>query len=59
MLKKFLTLIFEPLKAFSNRNIAEKTATYFNKNKWLAYVVSIVITLAILVIKYVIPNIAW
>jgi len=59
MLKKFLTLVFEPLKAFSNRNIAEKTSNYFNKNKWLAYVISFLITLAIMLFKYVIPGLAW
>lgn len=57
-LKKILTLIFEPLKALSNRNIAEKTSSYFNKNKWMIYVVSFLITLLVLFITYIL-KVSW
>lgn len=58
IIKKILTLIFEPLRAFANRNIAEKTSSFFNKNKWMIYVVSFLITLAVLFITYIL-NISW
>jgi len=57
-IKKILTFIFEPLRAFANRNIAEKTSTFFSKNKWMIYVVSFLITLVVLVITYVL-EISW
>lgn len=56
--KTILTFIFEPLKAFANRNLAEKTSAYFNKNKWMIYVVSFIITLLIIVITYVL-EVTW
>jgi hypothetical protein len=55
-MKKLLTLIFEPIKAFSNRNVAEKISQFFSKNKWLAYVVALVATLTLFVLYYVLPN---
>ncbi|MDY0075242.1 MAG: hypothetical protein WC992_04320 [Acholeplasmataceae bacterium] len=58
ILRKIITLIFEPLKALSNRNIAEKTSSYFAKNKWMVYVLAFVITMAILFITYVL-NVSW
>jgi t-SNARE complex subunit (syntaxin) len=57
-LKKILTLLFEPLKAFANRNLAEKTSAFFYKNKWMIYVVSFIITMLVLVITYVL-SISW
>lgn len=58
LLKKILTLIFEPLKALANRNIAEKTSSYFNKNRWMIYVVSFLITLVVLFVTYIL-KISW
>ncbi|HAX01982.1 MAG: hypothetical protein A2Y45_02635 [Tenericutes bacterium GWC2_34_14] len=58
ILKKILTLIFEPLKALSNRNLAEKTSSFFNKNRWMIYVVSFIITMLVLIITYVL-SISW
>ena len=57
-LKRILTLVFEPLRAFANRNLAEKTSSFFNKNKWMIYVVSFLITLIILFITYVL-EVSW
>lgn len=57
--RKLLYLFLEPLKALSNRNIAERTSNFFAKNHWLAYAVSILITLIILFLHYILPNIAW
>jgi len=54
MLKKLLTLIFEPLRAFANRNLAEKTSMFFQKNKWMTYVLSVVITVIIILMFYAI-----
>ncbi len=57
-LKRILTLIFEPLRAFANRNLAEKTSSFFSKNKWMIYVVSFLITLFVLFITYVL-EVSW
>jgi hypothetical protein len=57
-IKNILTFIFEPLKAFANRNLAEKVSTYFNKNKWMIYVVSFMITILIILITYVL-EVTW
>jgi hypothetical protein len=57
-IKKILTFIFEPLRAFANRNLAEKTAAFFSKNKWMIYLVSFLITLVVLFITYVL-EISW
>ena len=57
-LKRILTLVFEPLRTFANRNLAEKTSSFFNKNKWMIYVVSFLITLIILFITYVL-EVSW
>ncbi len=56
MIKKILTLIFEPIRAFSNRNFAEKLSIYYSKNKWIAFVLSLLITLVIFTLAYVLPN---
>jgi uncharacterized BrkB/YihY/UPF0761 family membrane protein len=56
-MKKLLTLIFEPIKAFSNRNVAEKISQFFSKNKWLAFVVALVVTLVMFILYYVLPNV--
>jgi hypothetical protein len=56
MFKKLLNIILEPLKAFANRNFAEKTAIYFSKNKWMIYVLSFLLTVLMLVLFYVVPN---
>ena len=57
-MKKILTLIFEPLKAFANRNLAEKISSFFFKQKWMIYVLSLIITVLILVITYIL-NVNW
>jgi hypothetical protein len=59
MLKKIFKLIIEPLNFLANRKFAEKTSVYFSKNKWAAYVVALVFTIIILVLMYIIPNLAW
>ncbi len=56
MLKKIWTLFFEPLKAFANRNLAEKISTYFTKNKWMTYIIALIFTLIIIFIGYTIPG---
>jgi hypothetical protein len=56
MFKKLLNIILEPLKAFANRNFAEKTAIYFSKNKWMIYVLSFILTMLMLVLFYVVPH---
>lgn len=55
-MKKLFYLIIEPLKAFANRNFAEKLSTIYNKNKWIAYVLSIILTIVVLFLAYIIPN---
>lgn len=52
-IKKILTLLFEPLKAFSNRNVAEKVSKFFMDHKWMIYVVSFLLTLLILFLTYI------
>jgi len=59
MIKKILKLIIEPLNYLANRKFAEKTSVYFSKNKWVAYVVALAFTFIILVLMYIIPNLAW
>ena len=59
MIKKLIKLIIEPLNYLANRKFAEKTSVYFSKNKWVSYVVALFFTLIILVLMYVIPNLAW
>jgi membrane protein YdbS with pleckstrin-like domain len=59
MIKKMLKLIIEPLNYLANRKFAEKTSVYFSKNKWVSYVVALLFTFIILVLMYVIPNLAW
>jgi hypothetical protein len=56
MFKKLLNILLEPLKAFANRNFAEKTAVYFSKNKWMIYVLSVIVTIIMLALFYVVPN---
>jgi membrane-bound acyltransferase YfiQ involved in biofilm formation len=57
MIKKIWTLFFEPLKAFANRNLAEKVSTYFNKNKWMTYIIALIFTLIIIFLGYTISGI--
>ncbi|MDO9629186.1 MAG: hypothetical protein Q7I99_04725 [Acholeplasmataceae bacterium] len=56
MIKKLWTLFFEPLKAFANRNLAEKVSLYFNKNRWMTYVVALIFTLIIIFLGYTISG---
>lgn len=59
MIRKLFKLIIEPLNYLANRKFAEKTSVYFSKNKWVSYVVALFFTLIILVLMYIIPNLAW
>ncbi len=56
MIKKLLTFIFEPLRAFSNRNFAEKLSLFYQKNKWISVFLALLITLVIVFFTYVFPN---
>lgn len=56
MIKKLLTLIFEPLRAFSNRNFAEKLSAFYAKNKWISVFLALLITLVVVFFAYVFPN---
>lgn len=55
-IKKILTLLFEPLKAFSNRNVAEKVSKFFIEHRWMIYVVSFLITMLILFTTYILQS---
>ncbi|MBU1093134.1 MAG: hypothetical protein KKH01_01590 [Firmicutes bacterium] len=55
-MKKLFYMIIEPLKSFANRNFSEKFSVIYHKNKWIAYMVSLLITVVILTLAYVIPN---
>lgn len=57
MIKRILLGIIEPLKALSNRKFAEKAAEFFEKNSWAIYVLSLIITLTIMFLTYILPNI--
>ncbi|MFH0767664.1 MAG: hypothetical protein ABH890_05910 [Bacillota bacterium] len=56
MIKKVLALIFEPLRSFSNRNFAEKLSVFYHKNKWIAYVLAILLTAIMVFLAYILPN---
>ena len=56
-MKKVLLAIFQPLKFFAGRQFAEKVSIYFTKHKAMLYVLSFVITLAIIFIVYILPEI--
>jgi len=55
-MKKVLMLFIQPLKFFASRNFAEKTAIYFSKHRYMVYVLSLVITLLIIFLAYILPN---
>jgi hypothetical protein len=57
MIKRILLGIVEPLKALSNRKFAEKAAEFFEKNNWAVYVLSLLITLTVMFLVYILPNI--
>ncbi len=56
MIKKLFITIIEPLKSFANRNFAEKLSVFYHKNKWISYVIALLITLILLFLNYVLPN---
>lgn len=56
MMKKILNLIFEPLKAISNRNFAEKLSVFYSKNRWLSFVLAFIITAIMIFLVYILPN---
>lgn len=56
MLKKILLLFVQPLKFFASRNFAEKTAIYFSKHRYMIYVLSFAITLFMIFLAYILPN---
>ncbi len=58
-MKKLLTLFVEPLKFFSSRNFAEKVSVYFSKNRFMTYVISLLITAIIIFFAYILPNVKW
>ncbi|MDX9691717.1 MAG: hypothetical protein RBT45_04615 [Acholeplasmataceae bacterium] len=55
-MKKILLLFVQPFKFFASRNFAEKTAIYFSKHRYMIYVLSLVITLFMIFLIYIIPN---
>ncbi len=59
MIKKLLLFIFEPIRALSNRQFAEKAEGFFAKNKWAIYVLSLWITLLIVFLVYIFPYLSW
>ena len=56
MIKKFFTIIIEPLKSFANRNFAEKLSVFYHKHKWISYLLAFLATIVLLVLNYVLPN---
>lgn len=52
-MKKILSFFLEPIKAFSNRQVAEKTANYYHKHPWIAYVIALIITVVLILLNYV------
>lgn len=59
MMKKLVTLIFEPFKFFASRNFAEKLSVYLTKNPVVVVIISIIVTLTIIFFTYIFPNITW
>lgn len=56
MIDRILLYIFNPLRAFANKKVAEKMYLLCNKNKWVAYALSFVITVFIIFLIYLLPN---
>ncbi len=56
MINKILLYIFNPLRAFANKSVAEKMYVFCNKNKWVVYVTSFVVTGLIIFLAYILPN---
>jgi hypothetical protein len=59
MIKKIVTLFVQPLKFFASRNFAEKVSVYFSKNKFMLYAASLIITLVIVFLYYILPELKW
>lgn len=55
-MKKILDFILQPFNYLSGKQGAEKISVFISKNKYLVYVISFVITLAIIFFMYIFPN---
>lgn len=49
---KILSFIFEPVRFVGSRNFSNIVVKFFDKHKWLIYVVALIITGVIFYIKY-------
>lgn len=52
MMKKILSVIFEPFKNISSKGLSEALFNLFNKNKFIIYILAILTTTLIIFINY-------
>ncbi|VEU83077.1 hypothetical protein [Acholeplasma hippikon] len=53
VIKQILNFIFEPVRFVGSRNISNVIVKFFDKHKWLIYVLALVITTAVFIIYYI------
>lgn len=51
-MKKIIELIFQPFKFFASKNIAESISNFLGKRPYLQYILTTLITLIVIFLKY-------
>lgn len=55
-MKKILHFIIEPIKFIGSRTFSNKVVAFFDRNKWLIYVIAFLVALGFVFFKYVYPE---
>ena len=55
-MKKILHFFIEPIKFVGSRSFSNKVVSFFDRNKWLVYVLAFLIAVAAIFFKYIYPE---
>ncbi len=56
-MKRILHFIIEPIKFIGSRDLSNKLVLFFDRHKWLVYVIAFFVALTAVFFKYVYPEI--
>lgn len=57
LFKKIIHFLFEPVRFLGSRDLSDKIVQFFDRHKWLYFVVALIISLAAVFVKYIYPEI--
>lgn len=56
LVKKIIHFLLEPVRFLGSRDLSDKIVQFFDRHKWLVFVVAFVIALVAVFVKYIYPE---